>query len=186
MKAFKGGDAMEEKNLVEMAIKGDKDSFCRLYELYRNKLYRYAFYRLGNQHDAEDAVSSCVLSAYQQISALRNAKAFSSWIFRILSASCNAVIKNQIERRNTDDIENCENSLITNMDGVVEKTEIQEALNILNDSEKDIVLLSVVAGFSSKEIARAMDMASGTVRSKLSRSLKKMRNFLEDNYESKS
>lgn len=180
MKAFKGGDRMEEMQLIENAINGDKDAFCRLYEMYKDKLYRYAFYRLGNQDEAEDAVSGCVLSAYQQIGNLRNAKAFSSWIFRILCASCNSVIKSQIERRNTDDIENYENRLITNPDTVVEKTEVQEALDILNDSEKNIVLLSVVAGFNSNEIAKVTGMTSGAVRSKLSRSLKKMRIFLED------
>lgn len=171
---------MEEMQLIENAINGDRNAFCKLYEMYKDRLYRYAFYRLGNQEEAEDAVSCCVLSAYQQIGNLRNAKAFSSWIFKILYASCNAVIKNQIERRNTDDIDSCENYLITDMNTVVEKTEVQEALSILNDSEKDVVLLSVVAGFSSYEIAKAMGMTSGTVRSKLSRSLKKMRIFLED------
>lgn len=171
---------MEEKQLVKNAVNGDKDAFCKLYESYRDRLYRYAFYRLGNQEDAEDAVSSCVLSAYQQISKLKNEKAFSSWIFRILCASCNAVIKSQIERRNTESIDNCENFLTTDLDKAVEKTEVQEALQILSDSEKEIVLLSVVAGFSSKEIARVMDMTSGAVRSKQSRSLKKMRVFLED------
>ena len=61
----------------------------------------------------------------------------------------------------------------------VQKTELQNALDILKDDEKEIVLLSVVAGFSSKEIGRIVDMTSGAVRSKLSRSLKKMRDFLE-------
>ena len=50
---------------------------------------------------------------------------------------------------------------------------------MVKDDEKEIVLLSVVAGFSSKEIGKIVDMTSGAVRSKLSRSLKKMRDFLE-------
>lgn len=170
---------MDEKQLVELAIKGDKNSFCSLYSMYKDKLYRYAFYRLGNPDDAEDAVSNCVLSAYQQISKLRNAKAFSSWIFKILRASCNEQIKRQIENRNSDNIDDLENSISTDLTSAIEKTEITEALEILNDYEKEIVLLSVVAGFNSKEISKMVDMTSGAVRSKLSRSLKKMRDFLE-------
>lgn len=57
--------------------------------------------------------------------------------------------------------------------------ELKEALAQLKDDEKEIVLLSVVAGLSSKEIARVTDLTSGSVRSKLSRSLAKMRAYLE-------
>lgn len=181
--SFQGGDTVDEKKLVEQAIKGDKDSFCMLYGIYKNKLYRYAYYRLGNQTDAEDAVSNCVLSAFQQISKLRNANAFSSWIFSILRASCNKQIKRQIENRNSDNIDDVENSILTDISSAIEKTEIEEALSILKNDEKEIVLLSVVAGFNSKEISKMVDIASGSVRSKLSRSLKKMREFLEEQNE---
>ena len=58
-------------------------------------------------------------------------------------------------------------------------TEVCEALEKLNPKEKELVLLSAVAGFNSKEIANVLGMTSGGVRSQLSRSLKKMRKFLE-------
>ena len=53
---------MDEK-LVNDAIAGSKEAFCRLYGEYKDKLYRYALYRLGDPSDAEDAVSECVLAA---------------------------------------------------------------------------------------------------------------------------
>lgn len=170
---------MNEMHLVENAINGNKDSFCSLYGMYKDKLFRYAYYRLGNATDAEDAVSNCILSAYQQIGKLKNPKAFSSWLFKILASSCNAVIKEQIEKRNTSDIDDFSNIIVTNLDNAIEKTEIENALSILKDDEKEIVLLSIVAGFNSKEIAKSLDITSSSVRSKLSRSLKKMRDFLE-------
>ena len=40
-----------------------KDEFCKQYGMCKDKLYRYALYRLGNPDDAEDAVSDAVLSA---------------------------------------------------------------------------------------------------------------------------
>lgn len=170
---------MNEIELVENAIAGDKNSFSILYGLYKNKLYRYAYYRLGNENDAEDAVSSSVLCAYQQMEKLKKPKAFSAWIFRILASCCNAIIKEQIQKRNQDNIDDLDNKITTNLDQAIEKTEIANAMETLKDDEKEIVLLSIVAGFSSKEIAKMLDMTSGSVRSKLSRSLKKMRDFLE-------
>ena len=47
---------MDEK-LVNDAIAGSKEAFCRLYGEYKDKLYRYALYRLGDPSDAEDAVA---------------------------------------------------------------------------------------------------------------------------------
>ena len=47
---------MDEKELVIRAKSGDKEAFAALYGLYSDRLYRYAFYRLQNESDAEDAV----------------------------------------------------------------------------------------------------------------------------------
>ena len=58
---------MNEKELVSMAKNGDINAFCTLYGKYKNKLYSYAYYRLANREDAEDAVQNCVLTAFEQI-----------------------------------------------------------------------------------------------------------------------
>ena len=57
--------------------------------------------------------------------------------------------------------------------------ELREALDQLKADEREIVLMSVVAGLKSREIATVFGMTAGSVRSKLSRSLSKMRKFLE-------
>ena len=186
MKAFIRGDKMEEKRLVTLAAGGDKAAFAELYGTYKDRLYRYAFYRLGNNEDAEDAVSDCVVMAWRGIPSLKKPEAFAAWIFRILYCSCSALISSQAMRRQMKDISDSERELHTDMSDTVEKTELQEALTILKEDERDIVLLSVIMGFSSKEVARITGFTAGSVRSKLSRSLKKMRVFLEgDNNEAK-
>ena len=57
---------MNEK-LVNEAIAGSKEAFCSLYGQYKDKLYRYALYKLRDPDDAEDAVSECVLAAWKSI-----------------------------------------------------------------------------------------------------------------------
>lgn len=167
---------MDEK-LINEAIAGSKEAFCSLYGEYKDRLYRYALYRLGDPTEAEDAVSECVLAAWQGIGNLRSGKAFGSWIFRILSNCCASRIKELIGTR-----ENLER--IYNSGAVSESVppslpvELTEALSQLNDGERDIVLLSIIGGLSSTEIAALTDLAPGSVRSKLSRSLAKMREFL--------
>lgn len=169
---------MNEKELVINAKNGDVKSFCILYDTYKKKLYNYAYYKLGNASDAEDAVQDCVLSAYEQIHKLKKAEAFSSWIFRILYCSCSAGIRVQISQRETDDIDNYRGIPSFDNDADIERTELKEALAILKEDERSIVLLSVVAGLSSKEISKITGLSAGNVRQKLSRSLTKMKNYL--------
>lgn len=168
-----------EKELVKKAKKGDKPAFAKLYSLYKDKLYRYAYYKLGDYDDAQDAVCDTVLIAYEQISALKKPSSFNSWIFKIHSATCNKYIKLQIEKRELKDIDELRNSAKTKNDMYTLSSELNEMLNILSEQEREIVLLSVVAGFKSNEISEFTGLTDGSVRSKLSRSLAKMRAFME-------
>lgn len=170
---------MTESDLVKLAKEGDKESFCRLYSLYKDRLYRYAYYRLGNVDDAQDAVSDCIVRAYEQISEVRKPAAFPAWIFKILYATCSACIKHQLQQREYEDISITKNSTALFFTIDENKTELCYALDKLNNEEKNIVLLSVVAGFTSKEISKITGLTAGSVRSKLSRSLAKMREYLE-------
>lgn len=174
---------MNEKQLVSKARTGDKEAFCRLYGLYKDKLYRYAYYRLGNAADAEDAVADTIVSAYEQISSLRKSGAFCSWIFKILYASCSKYIKLQIQQKEAVNIEDLENSVCFSQSMCNESSELYKALDSLSSEERELVLLSAAAGLNSSEIAKLTGLKAGSVRSRLSRSYAKMRGFLGDSYE---
>lgn len=165
-----------DNSIINRAKNGDKDAFAKLYIQYKDKLYRYAYFKLGNSDDAMDAVSNCITSAYLSIGTLKNEKAFSSWLFRILYRECCALLRQKsIERNNVD----YQSLNIEAQDNTVISAELKEALDSLYYEEKDIVLLSVIGGYNSKEIAEILYLKPGTVRSKLSRALAKMRSFLE-------
>ena len=172
-----GEKKVNEKKLIEQAVKGSKEAFCELYGQYKDRLYRYAYYRLGNPSSAEDAVSDCVVSAWQGISALRKPKAFPVWLFRILNASCAKQLREMINER--DHLEQLYNANPRVTPDPSLSVELSEALDQLEPEEREIVLLSVVAGMKSREIASVYGMTAGSVRSKLSRSLLKMRRYLE-------
>lgn len=171
---------MSERDLVLLAQKGDIKSFCVLYDSYKKKLYNYAYYKLGNQSDAEDVVQNCVLTAFEKIHKLKKPEAFQAWIFKILYYGCMTAIKAQIKQRETADIDDYQNILSYDNDSVIESEELKEALDILKEEEKNIVLLSVIGGLKSKEIAKITGLSAGNVRQKLSRSLAKMKKYLTD------
>ena len=167
---------MSGDNVIQMAVNGDKLAFAKLYSRYKDRLYRYAYFKLGNDTDAQDAVADCIVCAYQSIGILKNDKAFDAWIFKILYRSCCAIIKRQIELKNTENLDDREN--LTFEEPGFESVELKDALKELNETDRDIVLLSAVAGFNSREIGRLLGLKPNTVRSRLSRALAKMKAFL--------
>lgn len=169
-------DGMEEK-LISEAIAGSKEAFCSLYGEYKDRLYRYALYRLGDPTEAEDAVSDCVLAAWRSIGSLRSEKAFGSWIFRILSNCCASKIREMIEMRGKLEHIRSEGASAVSAPPSL-SVELNEALSQLKEEDRNIVLLSIIGGLSSTEISSLTGLAPGSVRSKLSRSLARMREFL--------
>ncbi len=170
---------MDELKWIKLARQGDKTAFCNLYDRYKDRLYRYAFYRLRNASDAEDAVSECVLSAWKQMGNLREAEAFPAWIFRILSACCNRLIKQQISTKGWVSLEEVPQEIQAGTESAEQRLILQDALGSLSEEERNMVLLSVVAGLKSNEIASITNLTAGSVRSSLSRSMKKMRIYME-------
>ena len=70
---------MNEHLLIKKAKKGDVEAFGELYTTVYKKLYRFAFYILKNQQDAEDVVSEAVTDAFTGIRKLKREEAFSNW-----------------------------------------------------------------------------------------------------------
>ncbi len=168
--------AKPEIRLVERAKAGDAEAFGQLYAQYAQDLYRFAYYYLGSREEAEDAVQDAVCAAFQGVGALRSAASFRAWLFSILANTCKHHIAAVKERRLTTPLEEarrlgegeCSEALALAL-------ELREAIYALSDEERSIVLLSVIGGYKSHEIAKALSCPPGTVRSKLSRTLARLR-----------
>lgn len=166
--------------LVREAQTGNSKAFAAVYSFYANDLYRFALYYTGDSADAEDSVQEAVLIAFKNIAKLRKPSSFKSWMFKILSNVCKTKLINPADRLCTVPIHEIhETEPDTSLAEISVSAELAEALDMLDPEEKQIVLLSVIGRYKSSEIAEILDLTSGTVRSKLSRSLKKMREQLQ-------
>lgn len=170
-----GSNTLEQTvELVERARDNDTEAFSILYEAVALDMYKCALYILHNKQDAEDAVSETVLAAFHSISSLRDPKSFRPWIFRILSNQCKHIMKNPC--RNYSEYEDNDESF--DFPDVEESCDIIHALGQLNDTERQIISLSVFSGYSSAEVVSILDMNANTVRSRLSRALTKLKSIL--------
>lgn len=164
--------------LVKKAKEGDSAAFSELYSFYCEDMFRYAVYMLKNRDDAEDCVQDAVLTAWKHIGALRDEALFKAWIFKILSNRCKAVLISQ--SKSPDALpDEFEPEAEDGADAFIfEKSELREALCSLTPPDGQIVLLSVIGGFKSSELARIFNLPPGTIRSKQKRALEKLRGIL--------
>ncbi len=166
--------------LIREAQTGNSKAFAQVYSFYANDLYRFALWYTGKSADAEDAVQEAVLIAFKNIATLKKPSSFKSWMFKILSNVCKTKLMNPADRLCTvpmHEIQDTEADI--SVTDFTVSAELKAALDTLSPDEKQIVLLSVIGRYKSSEIAEIMDMKSGSVRSKLSRSLEKMRDILK-------
>lgn len=175
---------MEESiKLVKQAKKGNVDAFAKLYETVYEDMYRFAFYTLGNAHDAEDVVSEAVISAFAAIKKLRLDEAFKGWIFRILSNKCNEKIREYTKRNSSFEQETQQNN--QKMQSAVSGEDMTGWIAIkgllweLSKEDRMILCMHIFGGYKTREIAGVLHMNENTVRSKESRALKKLAEKIE-------
>lgn len=160
---------------VKQAKTGDKEAFSTLYSYYYKDMYKYALYMLKNIHDVEDVISETVIDAYQGIVSLKKEESFKFWLFKILLAKVKRKLKVYATTK-TCELE--ENYIVIDDLEYDLNTDLKNALNQLDSDKKSIVLLSVLGGYKSKEIAVILEKNASTVRTELSRSLKKLQTIL--------
>lgn len=165
---------------IAAARQGDACAFGKLYETIYADLYHFALYRLGSREEAEDAVQEAALEAFRGISGLKKPESFRSWMFTILTVRCNRHVPSLIRRREEVPVEELALAEEDFAPDAEQAWRLRQAIDALSEEDKQLVLLSVVGGFSGKEVAAILQRPPGTLRSRLHRTLKKLRTVLEE------
>ena len=163
--------------LIRNARDGDVASFGEVYEIYSKDLYKFAYYYTGSAVVAEDCVSEAVLLAFQKITSLKNADAFGSWMFKILRNCCYKALNEK--KKNLNNVEYSSlHSLHSDDSDISTEISLVNALSLLDETEREIIVLHYSSGYSSKEIGKILGIKDSTVRSKMSRATEKLRQIL--------
>jgi len=157
-----------------------QDSFISYYEKYKDKIYLYFLYRLNfNKTTAEDLTSEVFLKALKSFENFDQNRSFQAWIYTI--AHNHLVNYYRTAKR---EVELTENIFSTAADS--QKIELNyeldlvlKEINSLEESDKEILLMRFVDQFSNTEIADLLGKEEGAVRTKISRSLDRLRKQLE-------
>jgi RNA polymerase sigma-70 factor (ECF subfamily) len=171
--------ALGDPDLADVrAAQRDPQAFDRLYRRYLDRVYSYAFYQLGDHHDAEDATERTFLAALAAIDRFHDeGSTFRAWLFRIAH---NAIANSHRtrRRRRTEPITNARQQAAPGADpaGVVaradQQREIRAALARLPAERRQAILLRFVDELSAREIGAVLDRSEGAARVLLHRALR--------------
>ena len=180
---------MNENRIIQRITEGDKSAFEELFKLYENRIYNLALKWTGDPQDALDVSQEIFLRVYRYLPGFKNQSSFGTWIYRIAINVCRDAFskknENVLSLDGDEEYETQIPDLRYSPEIEFEKRQIKEVLKeailSLDDSHKAVVIMRDINGMSYEEIAQALEINTGTVRSRLARAREKLRKKLAEN-----
>ena len=180
------------KELVLSAKNGNKKAFDKLYKLTSNDVWFTCVSLLKDEENAKDIMQETYITAFLKLDTLKDEEKFCGWLTTIATNKSKNKLKGKVEYQIDDEV-------------LIAKTETDELMlpeEYINKAEKRKVLLQIIEDtlsfnqyqvvlmfyfneLSIAEIAQALEISEGTVKSRLNSSRAKMKTAIED-YENKS
>ncbi len=168
------GCCAEERQLIELCLHHDRNAQRQLYEQYCAKVYRLMFRMVGFT-EADDLTQQVFLCVFRKLAKFRGHSSFSTWLYRVASNEGLQFLRrghHTPEQSLPIDTADQQSSAASQF----EQREILEyALGRLDPELRAIFLLRESEGLSYYDIATALDIAEGTVASRLSRARRCLR-----------
>jgi len=159
----------EDAALAIRASKGESAAFGLLYDRHVAAIYRYVYYRVRDDAEAEDLTSDVFIRALKAMPRYEPRQAFLAWLYRIAR---NAVIdrarkgnrqvsfEDALEHPGVDKIVEPDAEILAHSDSAT----LRDALQKLTPLQREVVVLRFLEGYSTLEIARMVGKREGTVR----------------------
>ena len=179
--------------LVKKAQRGDMDAFEELIKKYEGRVFSISSRMLAFSEDSKDAAQETFLKAYRSIKGFRGDSKFSTWLYRIANNVCLDFLRRKDRRELSLDYEasygDGEMQTIDipseiDVESVVEQSEfrtlVQKAINNLPDQHRTMIVMRDVQELSYAEISALLGLPEGTVKSRINRARKNLREVFQN------
>lgn len=173
---------MTDEELVQRWQQGDRQAFDALYERFKDDAFRTACLITGNRADGEDLAQEAFVQCALHIGSLKDGSKFRPWLMRLLSRSAWKYCK---KRRREQPV--CEffetgegESALTAVLRTEEQRRLYEALYVLDEKRRTVIVLYYFDELSVREIAQAVGVTEGTVKSRLFSARRHLRQALTE------
>ena len=170
--------------LIRRCQEGNMDAFSELMALYQNKVYSFCLHMTGNHEDAQDLAQEGFIRIYRALHSFRGQSAFTTWAYRIVAN----LWSNEIRKRKKQHtvpldapvhtgegeevqrtLSDLSNSPEEELEAKEEKALVWQALSLLSEDQRTVIVLREMYGYSYDEIAASLNCSTGTIKSRLNR-----------------
>ena len=180
------------KELVLSAKNGNKKAFDKLYKLTSNDVWFTCVSLLKDEENAKDIMQETYITAFLKLDTLKDEEKFCGWLTAIATNKSKNKLKGKVEYQIDDEvlITEAETDELMLPEEYITKAEKRKVLlqimeDTLSFNQYQVVLMFYFNELSIAEIAQALEISEGTVKSRLNSSRAKMKTAIED-YEKKS
>jgi RNA polymerase sigma-70 factor, ECF subfamily len=167
--------------------KADLDrEFSELYKAHLRDVYSYAYYRVGNHHDAEDLTEQAFLQAYRHFERARresDGRPMRPWLIRIAHNLASNLYRDRSRRpeANIEAVEPPAHPHPTErvVEGHEELRLIMDKLQALPDERREALIMRFALGMDNREIARALGKSDGATKVLIHRALKQLEDLMK-------
>ncbi len=176
---------LEDHELVTAAQQNPAE-FGLLYQKWLTPVYRYCYFRVGNEKDAEDITSQVFIKAYEDLPRFKLNGSFSAWLFTIAHARMVDFYRRGARttaREAGGDAEEPAAATPDMLTQVMRNSEMDRlfnALNMLPEKEQGLIRLRFVAELSYRDIGQIVHRKEDAVRKSVTRLLDRLKYQLED------
>lgn len=171
------GAAMDDQRLVALAQEGNPDAFSLLVERHQTMVYNLALGKTGSPQDAEEVTQTAFLKAWQGLPAFQGKAAFSSWLYRLTVNAAIDLLRQRSRRPQTLSLDDPDLPPVPDpaedpqaqAEAQERRRQLWQAIDALPEVHRTPFLLREMEGYSYREIAKALGLEEGTVKSRLAR-----------------
>jgi RNA polymerase sigma factor (sigma-70 family) len=176
------GRPLDDAELVERARRGDVDAYEELVQRYQGLANRVAFLVTRDGAEAEDAAQEAFVKAYYALGRFRSGASFKPWLLKIVTNEARnrrrssgrraGLVLRAAEERPSGDAAPSPEGVALDAE---KRSALLQALETLPETDRLVVMYRYFLELSEAEMATALGCAKGTVKSRLSRALVRLR-----------
>ena len=165
------------------AANGRRQRFDRIVAVYHMDMYRFAAWLSRDKSIAEDVVQEALLRAWKSLDSLREDAAVKQWLLTIVRReNARYFARRQLETVDIDNLTASQSALLADTPDD-ELDDLRQAIYGLDDDYREPLVLQVLMGYSTNEIAELMGLKQGAVLTRLHRARIKLRDeAAQENY----
>jgi RNA polymerase sigma-70 factor, ECF subfamily len=170
-----------------VATKAELDEqFSELYRSHLRDVYSYAYYRVGNHHDAEDLTTQTFIQAYrhfERATAESDGRPLRPWLIRIAHNLAANFYRDRARRpqANLEDasVISAPHDTESLVEGREELAQVLDAVQRLPDDRREALIMRFALGMDNREIARALGRTDGATKVLLHRAIRQLEGLMQ-------